>query len=98
MRRSDLVIIISNIGEQSVTPRRKYSRRGRRTLVMLASATSWREDADIERNCTAPDYGPCRINTFLHNQVGIDARVPVPGLLRRYSGGQPDLSPKTCRR
>ena len=61
-------------------------------------ATRRREDADIERNCTAPDYGPGRINSFLHHQCGIDACVPVPGLLRRYSSWRPALSPETRRR
>jgi hypothetical protein len=29
------------------------------------------EDADIERECTAPDYGPGRINTFYTTRVGL---------------------------
>src|SRR6185312_10917482 len=75
------------------------------TMVVLLAGVPMRdqsvtggEDADIERNCTASNYGPGCIDTFLHPQAGVDARVPVPGLLRRYSGGRPTFSPETCRR
>src|SRR5207249_764572 len=84
---------------------RRFRDRGRLAPESLQYVSSW-VDEKLERcfqlmeteNCTAPDYGPSRINTFLHHQGGTDDRVPARGLLRSCSGGWPALSLETRRR
>jgi NAD(P)-dependent dehydrogenase (short-subunit alcohol dehydrogenase family) len=52
------------------------------------------DTANALTHCTSSDYRPTCVNTFLHHQGRINARIPVPGFLRRYSGGRPALSLK----
>src|SRR6266446_7035284 len=56
------------------------------------------DDGDSKRDPPAADDESRRVRALLHHDGGIDARVPVSGLLRGDSGGPPALSPQARRR
>src|SRR5207245_805166 len=56
------------------------------------------DDDDSKRDPPAADDESRRVRALLHHDGGIDARVPVSGLLRGNPGGPPALSPQARRR